>query len=73
MVRRSRAGKIEKKVTLNFDGKQFFVRVPNRIANEFELKEDKEYEVKLEVDKSECHRKEKNLVSLEFIEVNEDV
>lgn len=73
MSRRPGEEKIEKNVTLNYDGKQFFVRIPNRIANEFGLEKDKEYEIKITVDKLECHREKKNLAHLEFSEVKEDV
>lgn len=72
-MRNPRDDKIEKRVKLNFDGKQFFVRIPNRIANEFELDQDREYEIKISVDKPECHRKKKKLAHLEIFEVKEDV
>lgn len=41
---------IEKKVKLNFDGRQFFVRIPKRISDFFNLDENKKYRAYFTVD-----------------------
>ncbi|KXB05567.1 hypothetical protein AKJ50_00575 [candidate division MSBL1 archaeon SCGC-AAA382A13] len=41
---------IEKKVKLNHDGRQFFVRIPKRISNFFNLEEEENYEAQFTVD-----------------------
>lgn len=70
VVRKIRNSIIEKTLTLNFDGKQFFIRIPKRIAEVFELKKNKDYEIKIRLNPQECKQRGKKLIQIEFSEVS---
>ena len=45
---------IEKEIKLSHDGRQFFARVPKRVSEFFNLKENRDYKVEFKVDVKEA-------------------